>query len=160
MPKKASEFKRSDDLAEYMNELAEKFGDPTRVKIPWKSSRASLEAEYAELVSRYRAQPKEGTIRKFALDLLCEVDYYEDKTKPSNGENFVTSDHPQARSVGYTYAAIIDKILDEFPKAGTSVACLRWYAVKIRGEEFGYQGFKLAQRRPRSAKVKASVLDM
>jgi len=55
-----------------------------------------------------------------------------------------------ARSVGIPYDEIIRRIKDEFPEAKTTAACLRWYAVKVRVEEFGYEGFRLSQRRPRT----------
>lgn len=90
------------------------------------------------------------TIREASLDWLCHVDHYEDKTKKSGPDNRVPADHSQARSVGLPYLSIIDAIKEEFPGAQTSVACLRWYAVKVRVEEFGYEGYKLVQRRPRA----------
>lgn len=90
------------------------------------------------------------TIREASLDWLCHVDHYEDKTKKSGPDNRVPADHPQARSVGLPYLSIIDAIKEEFPGAQTSVACLRWYVVKVRVEEFGYEGYKLVQRRPRA----------
>ncbi|QNN99777.1 hypothetical protein P67b_00018 [Ruegeria phage Tedan] len=94
------------------------------------------------------AKPK-LTIRERSLQLLCVVDYYEDKTKKSDPENRVTADHRNARSVGIPYTQVIETIKSEFPDANTSVACLRWYAVKVRAEEFGYEGYRLCQRRPR-----------
>lgn len=84
------------------------------------------------------------------MDLLCHVDYYEDRTKASSADNRVAADHPQARSVGLPYLEIVRRVRDEFPGANTSVACLRWYSVKMRVEEFGYEGYRLAQRRPRA----------
>lgn len=89
------------------------------------------------------------TIRDASLDLLCHVAYYEDKTRKPSDENRVPSDHKNARSVGIAYDEIIRRIQEEFPGCQTSVACLRWYAVKVRVEERGYEGLRLPQRRPR-----------
>ena len=94
------------------------------------------------------------TIRIAALELLCEAVYYEDKSKNPGPENVVDADHPKARSVGIPYLEIIDRIKAEFPEAETSAACLRWYAVKVRAGEFGYEDFTLVQRRPRAKPVK------
>lgn len=90
------------------------------------------------------------TIRIAALELLCLVDHYENRDEKSSPENRVAKDHPKARSVGIPYLEIISRIQVEFPDCETSVACLRWYAVKVRAEEFGYEGWRLCQRRPRA----------
>lgn len=90
------------------------------------------------------------TIRAAAIDLLCHVEFFEDRTKkPDTLLNAVKEDHPQSRSVGLPYDEIIRRIQAEFPDCQTTVACLRWYSVKIRVEEFGYEGLRLPQRRPR-----------
>lgn len=94
------------------------------------------------------------TIRQLALDLLCTTVFYEDKSLKASEDNVVEIDHPNARSVGIPYLDIIAHIKESFPLAQTSVACLRWYAVKVRAEEFGYEGFRLAQRRPRAKTAK------
>ncbi len=88
-------------------------------------------------------------IREAALELLCEVVRYEDRNRPASSDNIVEADVDGARSVGVPYDEIIDAIRDEFPDCETTVACLRWYAVKVRVEEFGYEGLRLPQRRPR-----------
>lgn len=90
------------------------------------------------------------TIRAAAIELLCHVAYHEDRNKKSDPSNRVEAAQPGARSVGIAYDEIIDAIKDEFPDANTSVACLRWYSVKIRVEEHGYEGLRLPQRRPRA----------
>lgn len=89
------------------------------------------------------------TIREASLDLLCHVEFYEDKTKKSADDNMVAADHKNARSVGIAYDEIIRRVQSEFPGCDTSAACLRWYAVKVRVEEKGYEGLRLPQRRPR-----------
>jgi len=93
--------------------------------------------------------PKDS-IRREALRLLAQVDFYEDRTKRPSDENRVSANNPNARSVGLSYPRIVEQIQDTFSDAQTSVACLRWYAVKARIEEEGYEGFKMPQRRPRA----------
>ena len=91
------------------------------------------------------------TIRAAAIDLLCKVVYHENRDEKSNPEkNVVAADHPRARTVGMAYDDIILAIQEEFNGCKTTVACLRWYSVKIRVEEHGYEGLRLPQRRPRA----------
>lgn len=90
------------------------------------------------------------TIREAALAWLCHVDYYEDRTQKSGPSNVVAENHKSARSVGITYLDVIANIQAEFPGCDTSVACLRWYSVKVRAVELGYEGYRLCQRRPRA----------
>lgn len=92
----------------------------------------------------------ERTIRAAAIELLCLGAYYEDRTKKSGDDNRVEASDKTARSVGLPYDEIIRRIQAEFPECSTTVACLRWYSVKIRVEEHGYEGLKLPQRRPRA----------
>lgn len=100
-------------------------------------------------------EPKR-TIKAASVDLLCHVAYYEDRDEKSSDDNRVDADHPKARSVGLAYDEIIRRIQEEFDGCNTSVACLRWYSVKIRVEEHGYEGLKLPQRRPRAKPKTAS----
>lgn len=94
-------------------------------------------------------EPKR-TIKSVAVDLLCSVVYHEDRDEKSNDENRVEADHPKARSVGIAYDEVIRRIKEEFDGCNTSVACLRWYSVKIRVGEHGYEDLRLPQRRPRA----------
>lgn len=99
----------------------------------------------------YETKPEPTrSIRAAALEMLCEVVYYEDKTIRAKKDNVVPKEHKNARSVGVPYLEIIDRLKDEFPDCNTSPACLRWYAVKVRAGEFGYEDYRLAQRRPRA----------
>lgn len=127
---------------------------PKPLNKPWKKSKDELVGIIIDLGYGKDKKTEGRTIRETALDLLCTVDYFEDKTQRSSPDNRVKSDHPEARSVGLPYLTIIDEIKAQFPDAQTSVACLRWYAVKVRAEEFGYEGYRLAQRRPRAKPVK------
>ena len=86
------------------------------------------------------------TIKEASLTLLCHVDHFVDK---KTGER---QDEPgeNTRTVGLTYTAILDEILDVFEDAETTLECLRWYAVKVRVSEKSYEGYVLPQVRPRS----------
>ena len=95
------------------------------------------------------------TIRSAAIQWLCHTEFHENRTKEVSDENRVSARNSEARSVGLPYDEIIRRIQEEFPKCATSIACLRWYAVKIRVEEHGYEGLKLPQRRPRVKPTKA-----
>lgn len=114
-----------------------------------------LSAELKDMEARAKEDAGEKparTIRSAAIELLCRVDHHEDRGEPSGPDNVVAEDHKGARSVGLPYDQIISLIRDEFVPLGrceTTVACLRWYAVKIRVEEHGYEGLRLPQRRPR-----------
>lgn len=84
---------------------------------------ALLEAEAAAKVEKARleAEPpakkeKGPTIRSFAEALMCEV----------------VSHDGDGRPLSHSYAEILERILVEFPKAKTTVACLRWYGVHMR----------------------------
>jgi len=138
------------ELVGVYNELG-----PEKPLTTWKRGKDILIDRIKELQAQKAPKKREGpTIRETALDLLCEVAYYEDKTLKSSPENVVAEDHPNARSVGIPYLEIIERIKGQFDGAKTSVACLRWYAVKIRAEEFGYEDYRLVQRRPRAKPVK------
>lgn len=59
------------------------------------------------------------TIKAAAYELLLEVDY---------------KDHTD-RSVGHSYAVILDKLHREFPESTTTDKCLRWYAVQLNADQ-------------------------
>ncbi len=137
-------------LIERHNELATILG---RDHITAWKKKKSLLAAHVKVMGREAAEKKPArTIRQAAIELLCHVDRHEDRDKPSGPDNFVDEDYKGARSVGLPYDQIIRRIKEEFLPLGkceTTVACLRWYAVKIRVEEHGYEGLRLPQRRPR-----------
>ncbi len=111
----------------------------------------AMDVEVANMVFPEEDEKPARTIRSAAVELLCHVDHYEDRDKPSGPDNVVAGDYKGARSVGLPYDRIIALVKEEFSavKCETTVACLRWYAVKIRVEEHGYEGLRLPQRRPR-----------
>ncbi len=98
--------------------------------------------------------PSKRTIRLAAIEHLCFISYYEDKTLKASTENVVEANHEKARSVGIPYNEVLNLIQDEFEGCETSIACLRWYGVKIRAQELGYSDYTMCQRRPRVKKVK------
>ncbi len=65
------------------------------------------------------------------------------------------------RTVGYSYAEILELLAVEFPEASTSAACLRWYVVHLWSEadEEGLPRPTMPQLRPRSVKRKQAVAD-
>jgi hypothetical protein len=60
------------------------------------------------------------------------------------------------RTLGLTYTEILQILAREFPEASTTVACLRWYVVHIRGDarDEGLDWPDLPQIRPRAKKPK------
>lgn len=93
------------------------------------------------------------TIRDRALQLLCEVDYWEDPALKGGPKNRVKEDYPKARAVGYSYAEVLRRLSDEFPTCQTSIAALRWYVSKINEGLEGYTDYSIRNlRRPRSLK--------
>lgn len=72
---------------------------------------------------------KPETIRSMSERLLTHVHYVDEADK---------------RTVGVMYTSIIALVRKKFPKAQTSIECLRWYAVHMRTE-----GRRLPQKRPR-----------
>lgn len=72
---------------------------------------------------------KTSVIRLAAEDLLMQVAGKDEDGRPQ----------------GHSYAIVLDAVLAKFPEANTSVACLRWYAVRMRE-----RGLKVPNR-PRAA---------
>ncbi len=54
------------------------------------------------------------------------------------------TDPTDGRTVGLMYSTIVALILKKYPKATTSLECLRWYCVHMRAEND-----RLPQKRPR-----------
>lgn len=113
------------------------------------SAKKVVKAKPAKKESR-KPDPALPSIRETALKLLSHVEYCEDRTRHPSDDNRVSANEKNARTVGLPYDEIVRRIHSMFPDAQTSVACLRWYTVKIRVNEFGYEGYTLPQRRPRA----------
>lgn len=155
-------------LIGWHNELLAKLDRKTLPLRSWKKSKQELfalitpmevelriktEMDEAERIAKLEATKNPAnanTIRDAALALLCQVAYYEDKTKKPSPDNRVDASAKNARSVGLPYNSIVDAVLAQFPGAKTSLACLRWYCVKVRVNEHGFTGYTLPQRRPRA----------
>jgi hypothetical protein len=75
------------------------------------------------------------TIREVAEALLIEVAHTEDN-KP----------------IGYPYDYVLERVLEEFPEANTTVKCLRWYNTKLNSDP----NVKMPVR-PRKKAVKAEA---
>lgn len=58
------------------------------------------------------------TIREASEALLIEVAYVDDAGKP----------------VGHPYDYVLERVLEEFPEANTTVKCLRWYNTKLNSD--------------------------
>ena len=65
------------------------------------------------------------SIKQRAMDLLMET----------------AAVTPDGKAVGHPYDVILLKIKESFPACNTSIACLRWYSVRMREDEY-----KLPQR--------------
>lgn len=118
-----------------------------------RQNKTRIEDEALATIARIEATKNPAnanTIRDASLALLCRVSYYEDKTKKSSPLNRVDPSNPLARSVGLPYNYIVEAVRTQFPGAKTSLACLRWYCVKVRVNEHGFTGYQLPQRRPRA----------
>jgi len=118
---------------------------------PLPSERDETPDETSDETETTDAVKSDRTIKAASVELLCHVAFYEDRDEKIDPEkNVVEASNPKARSVGLAYDEIIRRIQDEFPGCSTTVACLRWYSVKIRVEEHGYEDLRLPQRRPRA----------
>lgn len=98
---------------------------------------------------------KRRTIREYALKHLCKIDYWEDRREDPSPDNRVSLRASHARSVGVPYDKILTAVKRSFPDCRTNIASLRWYAVKVRVGEEGYEGWHLPQRRPRVRKKRS-----
>ncbi len=125
--------------------------DTTEPQVPDTKPEAAEKRTVSKTKPKATGTSSDRTIRVAALEHLCHVAYHEDRGKKSGPDNVVDQGSSRrARSVGLPYDEIIRLIQKEFRGCDTSVACLRWYAVKVRVGEFGYEDYTLPQRRPRA----------
>jgi len=90
------------------------------------------------------------TVRERSHELLLE------KVKdPESGQYLLNKD---GYTIGLTYQRILEILAEEFPEGGTSVACLRWYNVHMKGDaaDEGLPFPDLPQYRPRSSAKKVA----
>lgn len=113
----------------------------------WKAAKSKLIEKIIALGFEPEAEevtPK-GAIKRKAIELLTTtVGSVDRKTgNPSDSDDAST-----VYTVGLSYKAVLRELLEVYPDAKTTLACLRWYAVKLRNEEEGYEGYTLPQKRP------------
>lgn len=94
-------------------------------------------------------KPRTGEIKAKAIELLCAVDYYEDKTLPKGEANRFSEPAPNRVSVGFPYRELQERMIKAFPDCRCNIANLRGYAVKIRSNDPSFAGYKLPYKRPR-----------
>lgn len=97
-----------------------------------------------------RTVPKPNTIKGLTCELLCEVVYFEDKTKEPGPKNRVAVSNKNRRSVGHPYQTVAEMVKETFPDAKVSADSVRRTAGRIRADEPGYEGYLLPGRRPRA----------
>lgn len=144
------------ELIKVHNDLADRFEDVERIKAKkWSKAKSILIERIMELRQSVQdleiiqetedenaavwLDQKGSTIKETCLNLLC--------FERGKGED--------GRTYGYSYYEILEIVRRLHPGCKTSAACLRWYAVKVRAEEHGYEGRRLVQRRPRSVSKKS-----
>jgi hypothetical protein len=139
---------------EYNAQVRKKFqGDDEKIAGLLFEPIASLEEAPTrdQLIERIRRQNLRlgRTIRERSHELLLE------KVCDEVGELILKDGY----TMGLTYQRILEILGYEFPEASTSVACLRWYNVHMKGDavDEGLPFPDLPQYRPRSsAKKKAA----
>lgn len=139
----------------YNAKVAEKFaGDEEKVaalameEIPF----VELVVSREHLIERIRRQNLRlgRTIRERSHQLLLT------KVKDADGGPVLKDGR---YTTGMTYQAILEQLAVEFPEASTSVACLRWYNVHMKGDAMdeGLPFPDLPQYRPRSSARKKAA---
>ncbi|QDP53476.1 MAG: hypothetical protein GOVbin4933_22 [Prokaryotic dsDNA virus sp.] len=80
----------------------------------WKGRKDLLVEKVAAAMKAARGNK---TIREVAEALLIEVAKEED-----------------GKPIGHPYDYVLDRVLEEFPEANTTVKCLRWYNTKLNSD--------------------------
>lgn len=80
----------------------------------WKGRKDLLVEKVAAAMKASRGNK---TIREVAEALLIEVDHTED-----------------GKPIGHPYDYVLERVLEEFPEANTTVKCLRWYNTKLNSD--------------------------
>lgn len=82
------------------------------------------------------------------LDLQALLQFGKTETIKACSERLLmhvhATDPEDKRSVALMYQTVLALVLRKFPKAHTTVECLRWYAVHMRADDK-----RLPQKRPR-----------
>lgn len=143
------------ELRAQVNELRQAQGLKPYAESTKKTSEA-LGAELAELRAKASPEPppKEKATKPTEFTVMEELD--EDALiQPKVPETIKAMsyrllqhvhrvDETDKRTVGLLYSTIVALVRKKFPKAETSLECLRWYSVHMRQE-----GIRLPQKRPR-----------
>ena len=99
--------------------------------VAWKGRKDLLVEKVTEAIRKARGTQ---TIKSVSDALLIAIDYVDDAGKP----------------IGFTYDHVLEKVLEQFPDANTTVKCLRWYNTKLNSDP----NVKMPVRpRKRTAKV-------
>ena len=99
--------------------------------VAWKGRKDLLVEKVTEAIRKARGTQ---TIKSVSDALLTAIDYVDDAGKP----------------IGFTYDHVLEKVLEQFPDANTTVKCLRWYNTKLNSDP----NVKMPVRpRKRTAKV-------
>lgn len=104
----------------------------------WKGRKDLLVEKVTEAMKQARAKRGARTIREASEELLIAVAFTDDAGKP----------------IGHPYDYVLERVLEEFPDANTTVKCLRWYNTKLNSDP----NVRMPVR-PRKRTVKASVED-
>ena len=97
----------------------------------WKGKKDLLIEKVKEAIKKARGTV---TIKSVSVDLLMATDFTDN----------------DGRAVGFSYDHILEKVLEQFPDANTTVKCLRWYNTKLNSDP----NVKMPVRpRKRTAKV-------
>lgn len=83
--------------------------------VAWKGRKDLLVEKVTEAIRKARGT---HTIKSVSDALLTAVDYVDDAGKP----------------IGFTYDHVLEKVLEQFPDANTTVKCLRWYNTKLNSD--------------------------
>ena len=84
----------------------------------WKGRKDLLVEKVVEAMKQARAKRGARTIREASEELLIAVAFTDDAGKP----------------IGHPYDYILERVLEEFPDATTTVKCLRWYNTKLNSD--------------------------
>ena len=88
----------------------------------WKGKKDVLIGKIKDLGDKLPVDDSARTIREAAIELLCLVEYHEDRSKRPGPDNTVPENMKGARSVGIAYDEIIRRIKDEFKGCKTTPA--------------------------------------
>lgn len=151
------------DLGARVNSLREKLGKAPLAN-PVKLGAAKLQEQFAALQAEHDARftlspssPAERSAEAVASDEFQIPEHVDAEALLQRGtvetikacserllQHIHSTDPSDKRSVALMYKTVLKLVLAKFPRAHTTVECLRWYAVHMRAEDK-----RLPQKRPR-----------